>query len=81
MFAAVLMVTVPTAATGDNIADACSDEIDFSHNGLNNPNASSLNSPSQMAVDPSGHTVRRRYKQQPHAWMERRHQLYRRPTG
>ena len=51
MFAAVLMVTVLTAATGDNIADAVLGQIDFSHNGINNPGAASLNSPSQMAVD------------------------------
>ena len=51
MFAAVLMVTVLTAATGDNIADAVLGQIDFSHNGLNNPNATSLNSPGQMAID------------------------------
>ena len=51
MFAAVLMVTVLTAATGDNIADAVLGQIDFSHNGMNNPNATSLNSPGQMAID------------------------------
>ena len=51
MFAAVLMVTVLTAATGDNFADAVLGQIDFSHNGINNPGAASLNSPSQMAVD------------------------------
>ena len=51
MFAAVLMVTVLTAATGDNIADEVLGQIDFSHNGINNPGAASLNSPSQMAVD------------------------------
>ncbi|HZC45128.1 MAG TPA: NHL repeat-containing protein, partial [Candidatus Acidoferrum sp.] len=39
------------AATGDNIADAELGQIDFSHNGLNNPGAASLDSPSQMAVD------------------------------
>ncbi len=44
MFAAVLMVTVLTAATGDNIADAVLGQIDFSHNGINNPGAASLNS-------------------------------------
>src|SRR5208337_1508051 len=39
------------AATGDNIADAVLGQIDFAHNGTNNPGAASLNSPSQMAVD------------------------------
>src|ERR1700723_346442 len=54
MFAAVLMVTVLTAATGDNIADAVLGQIDFSHNGINDTRAASLDSPSQMAVDLSG---------------------------
>src|SRR5271170_5295327 len=51
VLSALLMVTVLTAATGDNIADAVLGQIDFSHNGSNNPGATSLNSPSQMAVD------------------------------
>ncbi len=50
------MVTVMPAATGDNIADAVLGQIDFAHNGLNNPNATSLNSPGQMAIDFSGDT-------------------------
>ncbi|MGH7923190.1 MAG: NHL repeat-containing protein, partial [Candidatus Binatus sp.] len=52
LVAAVLMVTVLTAATGDDLADAVLGQIDFSHNGLNNPGAASLDSPSQIAVDP-----------------------------
>src|SRR5271166_4227799 len=52
---AVFMVTLLTAATGDNIADAVLGQIDFSHNGLNNPGAASLDSPSQMAVDLNEH--------------------------
>src|ERR1700722_2844332 len=48
---AVFMVTALLAATGDNIADAVLGQIDFSHNGINNPRAASLDSPSQMAVD------------------------------
>ena len=43
------------AATGDNIADAVLGQIDFSHNGLNNPGAASLDSPGQMAIDASEH--------------------------
>src|SRR5271156_6493713 len=50
LLAAMLMVTVLTAATGDNIADVVLGQIDFSHNGTNNPGATRLNSPSQMAV-------------------------------
>ncbi len=53
---AVLMVTMLIAATGDNIADAVLGQIDFSHNGLNNPGAASLDSPGQMAIDLSGST-------------------------
>ena len=45
------MVTALLAATGDNIADAVLGQTNFSHNGLNNPGPSSLDSPSQMAVD------------------------------
>jgi hypothetical protein len=45
------MVTALPAATGDNIADAVLGQIDFSHNGINNTRAASLDSPSQMAVD------------------------------
>src|ERR1700729_1615891 len=48
---AVFMVTALPAATGDNIADAVLGQIDFSHNGINNTRAASLDSPSQMAVD------------------------------
>src|ERR1700746_3670834 len=48
---AVFMVTALVAATGDNIADAVLGQIDFSQNCINKPGASSLNSPSQMAVD------------------------------
>jgi len=48
---AVFMVTALPAATGDYIADAVLGQIDFAHNGINNTNAASLNSPSQMAVD------------------------------
>src|SRR5271169_7168393 len=51
MLAAVLMVTVLTAATGDYMADVVLGQIDFSHNGINNPSTTSLNSPSQMTVD------------------------------
>jgi hypothetical protein len=48
---AVFMATALLAATGDNIADAVLGQIDFSDNGINNPGAASLDSPSQMAVD------------------------------
>src|ERR1700693_5804962 len=48
---AVFMVTALLAATGDNVADAVLGQIDFSHNGINNTRAASLDSPSQMAVD------------------------------
>src|SRR6202035_2900877 len=48
---AVFMVTALLAATGDNIADAVLGQTHFSHNGINNPGAASLDSPSQMAVD------------------------------
>src|ERR1700690_897952 len=48
---AVFMVTALPAATGDNIADAVLGQIDFPPNGINNPRAVSLDSPSQMAVD------------------------------
>ncbi|MGC2443874.1 NHL repeat-containing protein, partial [Candidatus Binatus sp.] len=48
---AVFMVTALLAATGDNIADAVLGQIDFAHNPINNSNATSLDSPSQMAVD------------------------------
>src|ERR1700720_3146705 len=51
---AVFMVTALLAATGDNVADAVLGQIDFSHNGINNTRAVSLDSPSQMAVDLSG---------------------------
>src|SRR5208282_3705111 len=53
---AVFMVTMLIAATGDNIADAVLGQIDFSHNGLNDPGAASLDSPGQMAIDLSGGT-------------------------
>ena len=48
---AVFMVTALPAATADNIADAVLGQIDFTHNGINNTGAASLDSPSQMAVD------------------------------
>src|ERR1700722_13961794 len=48
---AVFMVTALLAATGDNVADAVLGQIDFSHNGINNTRAASLDSPSQMAID------------------------------
>src|SRR5579862_6353069 len=48
---AMFMVTALLAATGDNIADALLGQIDFSHNGINNTRAASLDSPSQMAID------------------------------
>ena len=48
---AVFMVTALLAATGDDIADAVLGQIDFAHNPINNSNATSLDSPSQMAVD------------------------------
>src|SRR5277367_3102172 len=53
---AVFMVTAIPAATGDNVADAVLGQIDFAHGGLNNPNATSLNSPGQMAIDLTGDT-------------------------
>ncbi len=49
--AAVFMVTALPAATGDNVADAVLGQIDFAHNPINNANAASLDSPSQMVVD------------------------------
>jgi DNA-binding beta-propeller fold protein YncE len=52
----VFMVTMLIAATGDNIADAVLGQIDFSHNGINNTGAASLESPGQMAIDLSGGT-------------------------
>ena len=56
MLAAVLMVTVLTAATGDNIADIVLGQIDFTHGGINNPNATSINTPGQIAIDSNGDT-------------------------
>src|SRR6202521_254168 len=49
--ATVFIVTALPAATGDNIADAVLGQIDFSHNGLNNPGAASLFTPGQLAID------------------------------
>ena len=43
--ATVFIVTALPAATGDNSADAVLGQIDFSHNGLNNPGAGSLFTP------------------------------------
>jgi len=37
--------------SGDNVADGVLGEIDFGHNGINNTNATSLDSPGQMAID------------------------------
>lgn len=48
---AIFVVTALIAATGDNTADAVLGQIDFVHNGIDNPGAASLNSPSQLAVD------------------------------
>ena len=48
---AVFVVTAIPAATGDSIADAVLGQIDFAHNGINNTNASSLDAPSQIAID------------------------------
>ena len=56
--ATVFIVTALPAATGDNSADAVLGQIDFSHNGLNNPGAGSLFTPGQLAIDlnaPSQH--------------------------
>src|SRR6267154_236491 len=58
--ATVFIVTALPAATGDNSADAVLGQIDFSHNGLNNPGAGSLFTPGQLAIDlnaPSQHLV------------------------
>ena len=49
--ATAFIVTALPAATGDNIADAVLGQIDFSHNGLNNPGAGSLFTPGQLAID------------------------------
>src|SRR5216684_1774078 len=49
--ATVFIVTALPAATGDNIADAVLGQIDFSHNGLNNPGAGSLFTPGELAID------------------------------
>src|SRR6266851_7728190 len=51
--ATVFIVTASPAATGDNIADAVLGQIDFSHNGLNNPGAASLFTPGPLAIDTS----------------------------
>ena len=45
------MVTALPAATGDNSADAVLGQLDFSHHGINNTRAASINSPAQIAVD------------------------------
>src|SRR5260370_5142102 len=49
--ATVFLVTALPAATGDNIADAVLGQIDFVHNGLNNPGAGSLFTPGHLAID------------------------------
>src|SRR5260370_7774698 len=49
--ATVFLVTALPAATGDNIADAVLGQIDFVHNGLNNPGAGSLFTPGHIAID------------------------------
>src|SRR5258708_10387419 len=49
--ATIFLVTALPAATGDNIADALLGQIDFVHNGLNNPGAGSLFTPGHLAID------------------------------
>ena len=81
MFAAVLMVTVLTAATGDNIADVGA----RTNRLLAQRDQQPRRDQSQLA-EPDGDRperliVRRRRRQQPHPRMARRHQLHQRPTG
>ena len=45
------MASLPMPTSGDNVADVVLGEMDLLHNGINDTNASSLDSPGQMAVD------------------------------